>query len=171
MCGKPVVLDADGLNLLSVHEDWRRFLGRNVIITPHLGEMSRLCGSSIGEIQKKLIRTAVNYAKETGAICVLKDACTVVADETGETCLNLSGNAGMATAGSGDVLSGVLAGILCMFLSAEKKLSPVLTAALGVYVHGAAGDKAAETVGERGMTARDIIRFLPEVLAQAGREQ
>ena len=55
MCGKPVVLDADGLNLLSVHEDWRRFLGRNVIITPHLGEMSRLCGSSIGEIQKKLI--------------------------------------------------------------------------------------------------------------------
>ena len=171
MCGKPVVLDADGLNLLSVHEDWRRFLGRNVIITPHLGEMSRLCSSSIGEIQKTLIRTAVNYAKETGAICVLKDACTVVADETGETCLNLSGNAGMATAGSGDVLSGVLAGILCMFLSAEKKLSPVLTAALGVYVHGAAGDKAAETVGERGMTARDIIRFLPEVLAQAGREQ
>ena len=87
-----------------------RFLGRNVIITPHLGEMSRLLGSSIGEIQEKLIRTAVNYAKETGAICVLKDACTVVADETGETCLNLSGNAGMATAGSGDVLSGVLAG-------------------------------------------------------------
>ena len=99
---------------------------------------------------------------------MLKDACTVVADETGETCLNLSGNAGMATAGSGDVLSGVLAGILCMFLSAEKKLSPVLTAALGVYVHGAAGDKAAETVGERGMTARDIIRFLPEVLVRQG---
>lgn len=171
MCGKPVVLDADGLNLLSVHEDWRRFLGRNVIITPHLGEMSRLCGSSIGEIQKKLIRTAVNYAKETGAICVLKDACTVVVDETGETCLNLSGNAGMATAGSGDVLSGVLAGILCMFLSAEKKLSPVLTAALGVYVHEQREIKRQRQLEREGMTARDIIRFLPEVLAQAGREQ
>ena len=171
MCGKPVILDADGLNLLSVHEDWRRFLGENVILTPHLGEMSRLCDRKIGEIQNHLIRTAVNYAKETGATCVLKDACTVIADKNGETYLNLSGNAGMATAGSGDVLSGVLAGIVCIFLIAERKPSSALTAALGVYVHGTAGDKAAETVGERGMTARDIIRFLPDVLACAERKQ
>ena len=171
MCGKPVILDADGLNLLSVHSEWKRFLGRNVILTPHLGEMSRLCDKGIGEIQNHLIRTAVDYAEETGTTCVLKDACTVVSDKSGETYLNLSGNAGMATAGSGDVLSGVLAGIVCMFLSTEKKLSPALTAALGVYVHGAAGDKAAETVGERGMTARDIIRFLPDVLSQAESER
>lgn len=164
MCRKPVVLDADGLNLLSVHEEWRKFLGENVILTPHLGEMSRLCESSIGEIQNNLISTAVNYAKETKVTCALKDACTVVADATGEIYLNLSGNAGMATAGSGDVLSGVMAGVICMFLSEKRKLSPALTAALGVYIHGAAGDRAAQKVGEMGMTARDIIRFLPEIL-------
>ena len=88
----------------------------------------------------------------------------MVADASGEMYLNLSGNAGMATAGSGDVLSGVLAGIQCMYLAAEKKLSPVMLAALGVYVHGLAGDQAAGKVGQRGMTAGDIIRFLPEIL-------
>ena len=70
----------------------------------------------------------------------------------------------MATAGSGDVLSGVLAGIQCMYLATEKKFSPVMLAALGVYVHGLAGDLAAETVGQRGMTAGDIICFLPKIL-------
>ena len=78
--------------------------------------------------------------------------------------MNISGNAGMATAGSGDVLSGVLAGIQCMYLATEKKFSPVMLAALGVYVHGLAGDLAAETVGQRGMTAGDIICFLPKIL-------
>ena len=164
MCGKPVVLDADGLNLLSVHEEWKRFLGENVIVTPHIGEMSRLCGKAIGDIQDCLTQTASDYAKETNAVCVLKDACTVIADASGEMYLNLSGNAGMATAGSGDVLSGVLAGILCMYLAQKKKPSPVMMAALGVYIHGAAGDLAAQVVGQRGMTAGDIIRFLPEIL-------
>ena len=87
-----------------------------------------------------------------------------LSDAFGDMYLNISGNAGMATAGSGDVLSGVLAGIQCMYLAAEKKFSPVMLAALGVYVHGLAGDLAAETVGQRGMTAGDIICFLPEIL-------
>ena len=163
-CGKPVVLDADGLNLLAVHEDWKKFLGENVIVTPHIGEMSRLCGKSIGDIQDCLAQIASDYAKETNVVCVLKDACTVVADAAGEMYLNLSGNAGMATAGSGDVLSGVLAGILCMYLAQEKKPAPVVLSALGVYIHGAAGDLAAQMIGQRGMTAGDIIRFLPEIL-------
>ena len=163
-CKKTVILDADGLNLLSVHESWKRFIGEHVILTPHIGEMSRLCGKGIREIQDCLAQTAADYAKESGAVCVLKDACTVAADASGEMYLNLSGNAGMATAGSGDVLSGVLAGIQCMYLAAEKKLSPVMLAALGVYVHGLAGDQAAVKVGQRGMTAGDIIRFLPEIL-------
>ena len=126
--------------------------------------MSRLCGKAIGDIQDCLTQTASDYAKETNAVCVLKDACTVIADASGEMYLNLSGNAGMATAGSGDVLSGVLAGILCMYLVQKKKPSPVMLAALGVYIHGAAGDLAAQTVGQRGMTAGDIIRFLPGIL-------
>lgn len=121
-----------------------------MILTPHIGEMSRLCGKEIGKIQDCLAQTAADYAKESGAVCVLKDACTVVADAFGDMYLNISGNAGMATAGSGDVLSGVLAGIQCMYLAAEKKFSPVMLAALGVYVHGLAGDLAAETVGQRG---------------------
>ncbi len=160
---KPVVLDADGLNLLAAHEEWKKYISENVILTPHIGEMSRLCKKGIGAIQDRLVETAADYAKETGAVCVLKDACTVVADASGDTYLNLSGNAGMATAGSGDVLSGVLAGIQCMYLSAERKSFPALTAALGVYVHGLAGDLAATAVGQRGMTAGDIIRFLPEI--------
>ena len=164
VCGKPVILDADGLNLLSVHEEWKCFLGENVIITPHIGEMSRLCGKEIGDIQDCLVQTAADYAKETGAVCVLKDACTVVAGASGEMYLNLSGNAGMATAGSGDVLSGVLAGIFCMYLAQKKKPEPDLLAALGVYIHGTAGDLAAQRIGQRGMTAGDIIRFLPEIL-------
>lgn len=164
ICQKPVVLDADGLNFLAMHEEWKAFLTERVIITPHLGEMSRLCKENIGEIQKHLIQTAVSYAKETGAVCVLKDACTVIADASGETYLNLSGNDGMATAGSGDVLSGVMAGILCMFLSSDKKLSPSLTAAFGVYIHGLAGDQAAKTAGRCGLTATDLICALPEIL-------
>lgn len=163
-CGKPVILDADGLNLLAVHGEWKKYLGEQVILTPHLGEMSRLTGKSIGEIRENLAETASLYAEETHTVCVLKDACTVVASEKGEQYLNMSGNAGMATAGSGDVLSGVLAGVLCMFLAAEKKPAYGQMAALGVLIHGLAGDMAAENVGERGMTARDIIRFLPEVL-------
>ena len=158
------MLDADGLNLLALHEDWKRFIGENVIVTPHIGEMSRLCGKSIGDIQDCLVQTAFDYAKETKAVCVLKDACTVVSGASEERYLNISGNAGMATAGSGDVLSGVIAGVLCMYLKAERKPSMAMMAALGVYVHGLAGDLAAETVGQRGMTAGDIIRFLPEIL-------
>lgn len=162
--GLPVVLDADGLNLLSVHPDWQRYLGKDTIVTPHIGEMSRLCGKSIGEIQDSLVETAVDYSKNTGCICVLKDACTTVAAPDGSTYLNLSGNAGMATAGSGDVLCGVLAGMKCMYRSREPEENRGRNAALGVYIHGLAGDLAAETLGRRGMTARDIIRFLPEIL-------
>lgn len=164
MKGKPVILDADGLNLLAMHAGWRNYLNSRVIITPHIGEMARLCSKSIGEIQGDLVETALDYAKETGCVCVLKDACTVIADAQKKTYLNLSGNAGMATAGSGDVLSGVLAGILCMYLSGTEALDTGMKAALGVFVHGLAGDLAEDALGKRGMTARDIIRFLPEIL-------
>lgn len=162
--GVPIILDADGLNLLSVHPDWRRYLGLNTIVTPHIGEMSRLCQKSIGDIQNSLVETASDYSRETGCVCVLKDACTVIAAPNGEAYLNLSGNSGMATAGSGDVLSGVLAGIQCIYHSSEQNTDEGLRAALGVYIHGLAGDLAAKITGQRGMTARDIIRFLPEIL-------
>lgn len=162
---KPLILDADGLNLLAMHPQWKEFLGGNVVLTPHIGEMSRLCGRSIGEIQETIAQTAVDYAKETGTVCVQKDACTVVTDGKDDIYLNLSGNSGMATAGSGDVLAGLLAGILCMYLKTEEQPSMVLKAALGVYLHGLCGDLAAAEKGKRSMLAGDIIAYLPRALA------
>ena len=93
-----MILDADGLNLLAENPDWKLFLGENVIVTPHMGEMSRLTGKSIEEIRNNRIEAAVSYAEETGTVCVLKDACTVTAGPKGEAFINLSGNSGMAAA-------------------------------------------------------------------------
>lgn len=163
--GKPVILDADGLNLLALHPEWKSCLSKRVTVTPHLGEMGRLAGKNIGQIQHRIAETAQEFAADTGAVCVLKDACTVVADKDGRTYLNLSGNPGMATAGSGDVLTGVLAAVQCMYLNQETlKPDEGMCAALGVYLHACSGDLAAKKVGTRGMTARDIVRMLPEVL-------
>lgn len=159
---KPVILDADGLNLLALHPEWREFLGPHVIVTPHLGEMSRLCKKSVKEIQSTMVQTAQEYAADTDTVCVLKDACTVTASKEGETYLNLSGNDGMATAGSGDVLSGILAALLCMYRKEKDAPTQAKKAALGVYIHGLCGDIAAKKTGKRSMTARDIIRALPE---------
>lgn len=158
---KTVILDADGLNLLSMHPQWKKYMGPHVIVTPHIGEMSRLIGKSIGEIQECMVDTVLTYAKETETICVLKDACTVIAGNKGGIYMNLSGNDGMATAGSGDALTGILAAVLCMYLKKGKQPDAAI-AALGVYLHGICGDIAARKVGGRSMTARDIIEALPE---------
>ena len=162
---KPVVLDADGLNLLSVHPQWNKYLGGHCILTPHIGEMSRLTGKSISEIKENQPETAAGFASETGAVCVLKDACTVTASPVGTLYFNRSGNPGMATAGSGDVLSGILAGILCMHLR-KGACDLAYLAAKGVMLHGICGDRAAEVRGTRGMTASDIICYIPEILKQ-----
>lgn len=168
LAGKRIILDADGLNLLSVHPEWKAYLNERVIVTPHLGEMGRLCGKRIGEIQGCILETALRFSKETQAVCVLKDACTVVADSQGNAYLNLNGNSGMATAGSGDVLSGVLAAVCCMFLRVSDDAQDYgMEAALGVYLHAAAGDAAAETTGAQGMTARDLVRMLPRICRSA----
>ena len=162
---KPLILDADGLNLLAAHPQWYQYLGEHVVLTPHIGEMSRLSGRTIQEIQHEIADTALKCAAETGSVCVLKDACTVIADEKGQMYLNLSGNSGMATAGSGDVLSGILAAVLCMYLKTEEQPPMVLKAALGVYLHGLCGDLAAAEKGKRSMLAGDIIEYLPRALA------
>ena len=159
------VLDADGLNLQAAHPQWYQYLGEHVVLTPHIGEMSRLSGRTIQEIQHEIADTALKCAAETGSVCVLKDACTVIADEKGQMYLNISGNSGMATAGSGDVLSGILAAVLCMYLKTEEQPPMVLKAALGVYLHGLCGDLAAAEKGKRSMLAGDIIEYLPKALA------
>ena len=162
---KTVILDADGLNLLSEHPQWNEYLGDHCILTPHMGEMSRLTGKSIARIKENQPEEAAHFAAETGAVCVLKDACTVTASPEGTLYFNRSGNPGMATAGSGDVLSGILAGICCMYLR-EGACDLAYLAAKGVMLHGICGDEAAEVRGTRGMTASDIICYIPEFLKQ-----
>ncbi|MDO5135111.1 MAG: NAD(P)H-hydrate dehydratase [Eubacteriales bacterium] len=167
---KPMVLDADGLNLLAENPNWNVYLRGRCILTPHIGEMSRLTGVSPGEIKEDPAGTALSFAKETGAVCVLKDAVTVTAGPEGRCYVNLFGNPGMATAGSGDVLSGVLGAVLCMYRGRREPWELDLAAALGVLVHSLAGDLAAKEKGTRGMKAGDLTEYLPQVL-KAGEEQ
>lgn len=153
----PLVLDADALNVLSRHKEWLDECSVDCTITPHLGEMSRLCEKSIKEIKDNLIDTAMTFAKEHKVYCVLKDAVSCIASPDGCVYLNTSGNCGMATAGSGDVLAGIIAGLLAIHVPQSY------AAALGTYVHGLAGDKAKEKYGESYMMAGDIIESLGEV--------
>lgn len=172
LSGKKVVLDADGLNLLSENQSWKKLLGDHVILTPHMGEMSRLTGKSIGGLQDSREASALEYAGDTGAVCVLKDACTVTAGSDGTVWYNLSGNAGMATAGSGDVLAGILAGMLCMYKGRELSSGEMAEiAAMGVFIHGRAGDLAADKKGMYGMKAGDLVLTVPEVLKYGGRHE
>ncbi|MBQ8305566.1 MAG: NAD(P)H-hydrate dehydratase [Blautia sp.] len=161
---KPLVIDADGLNLLAAHPEWNDYLDTNVILTPHVGEMSRLCGLPAGELKADLPAAAFNYAKSHGCTVVLKDACTVISAPDGRLWLNLSGNSGMATAGSGDVLSGLIGGLVCLgqmkavcrgAKSCNANLP--LLAAGAVYLHGLCGDRAAAEHGKSSMTAVSLL--------------
>ena len=163
----PLVLDADGLNALAGMksrtgtedaETLRAFADYpgGMILTPHLGEMSRLCGRSVEEIRESLITTAEDMADDRH-VYVLKDARTVVSSGDGKTYINCSGNHGMSTGGSGDVLTGIICGLLAGGSPLDE------AARLGVYCHGLAGDKAAEEKGHFALLARDIIEMLGRV--------
>ena len=150
----PFIIDADGINLLSQNIDIIKQAAAPIVLTPHPGEMSRLTGKSIGEIEANRIKTARDFADKYGAVTVLKGAETVVATRS-NTYLNTIGNAGMATGGSGDTLSGILAA----FLAREGDMDFAVTSA--VWVHSAAGDKAAERLSLTSMLPSDIIDELP----------
>lgn len=129
-----------------------------MIVTPHLGEMARLTGKGIPEIQKQLLQAARDFAREYHVICILKDARTVTALPDGRAYINTSGNPGMATAGAGDVLTGVLAGLL------GQGMRPEQAAPVGVYLHGAAADQRVAETGTYSMLAQDIIDGIRVVL-------
>ena len=154
----PCLCDADALNLLSKHPDWWKLVQSPLVITPHLGEMARLTGRPITEIRDRLVQTAQEFAMEHQITVVLKDARTITAQPDGQSYINVSGNHGMATAGAGDVLSGVVGALLA------QKLDMYLAAALGAFIHGLAGDAAAERVGHCAMMASDIVDGLMDVL-------
>jgi len=151
----PVVLDADGINCLAGKIDLISRYQGPVILTPHPGELARLTGTSTAEIQKDRIKAAVELAQTTGKIAVLKGAGTVIADSKGTSWINTTGNPGMASGGSGDVLTGIIGGLL-----AQRK-DPLTCAKLGVYLHGLAADLAIKKQdGIPLLTARDIVENL-----------
>ncbi len=161
ICTVPTVLDADALNLLSRNPSLLKY-ARGKIITPHLGEMSRLCGMSIEEISADAVSVCHSFAERYGVVCVLKGHRTCVSDGGNKVYLNNSGNSGMSTAGAGDVLAGIIGGILSQ--SKNSTLTPFGAACLGVYIHGLAGDAAAGRVGEYSLIASDIVDALPLIL-------
>ncbi len=153
----PMVLDADGLNAVARNPGLIRYFTENIVVTPHMGEMSRLTGKTIQELKGASLEEARDYAAGTGAACVLKDAVTVIADKEGTAYINTSGCSAMAKAGSGDVLAGIIGTLLAQGMEVAE------AAAYGVYVHGLAGEQAAEKLHERSVLAHEIADCLPEV--------
>lgn len=156
---KPLAADADALNLLAKRKELFQKRNGNMIVTPHIGEMMRLVKKEKQDIVEDLIHTAKEFARTNQVICVLKDARTVVSDGE-KVYINISGNSGMAVGGSGDVLTGLLAGLLAQHMELFE------AAAAGVYLHGLAGDAARERKGAYGMLASDIADSIGDVLKE-----
>jgi hydroxyethylthiazole kinase-like uncharacterized protein yjeF len=157
-----VVIDADALNAFEGAADKLNGRGRHIVITPHPGEMSRLTGLSIAEIQANRLDVARKFARDHHLVVVLKGHRTLVASPDGAVWVNATGNPGMATGGTGDILTGIVAGLI-----AQHPQNVLLATALAVYLHGLAGDLASESLGEHSLVATDLVRFLPESFRQA----
>ncbi len=173
----PLVIDADGLNIAASDPSLLSLLSAEqrarTVITPHPGEMARLTGLSVGEISANIRETAENFAREHGVICLLKDHHTAITDGK-TTFINQSGNAGMASGGSGDVLAGIIVGLLARDIIApwadeeEFALSPLLyRTAVAAYLHGLAGDLAAEKYGQYSTIASKIIAEIPNAIVNS----
>jgi NAD(P)H-hydrate epimerase len=158
---KSIVVDADGLNAFEGAAGKLNGRGRTLVITPHPGEMSRLTGLSIAEIQANRLEVARNLAREHELIVVLKGHRTLIAAPDGTVWVNPTGNPGMATGGTGDILTGMVAGLI-----AQHPQHALEATALAVYLHGLAGDLASESVGENSLVATDLVRFLPQAFEQ-----
>jgi len=154
-CDRPMVIDADGLNAFEGHADAFARAKAPRVLTPHLGEMERLTGVPAAELEARRIDATREWAQRWRATVVLKGAPTVVASAEGRVAVNPTGNPGLATAGTGDVLTGTIAALLA------QGLSPFDAARLGAYVHGMAGDLAAGDKGQAGLVASDVIEQLP----------
>ena len=151
----PVILDADALNLVATSPEMLKLTKVPLILTPHPGEMSRLAGVTAEYVQSARLEIAQEFAKKYGVIVVLKGARTIVATPDSSVYVNPTGNCGMATAGTGDVLTGVIASFIA------QGLEPLQASLLSVYVHGLAGDLARDEKGEHGLIASDVIDKIP----------
>ncbi|MBN2681342.1 MAG: NAD(P)H-hydrate dehydratase [Bacteroidales bacterium] len=150
----PMVIDADAINLLAANKELIKLIPKNSILTPHPGEFERLIGNFADGFSK--LTAQINFSKKQKLIVVLKGAHTSISLPNGSCIFNSTGNPGMATAGSGDVLTGIIAGLLAQGFSPEQ------SAQAGVFLHGLAGDIAKNKIGEKSIIASDLIDFLPE---------
>ena len=157
----PLVLDADGLNILAQHPEWYELLPEGSILTPHPKEFDRLAGDSIDGYQRHLRQ--MEFAKRYKVIVVLKGAYTGIAAPDGQYWFNTTGNPGMATGGSGDVLTGMITGLLA------RGMTPIDAAKAGVYLHGVAGDLAARVLGQEAMIASDLMGQLGAAFRELNR--
>jgi NAD(P)H-hydrate epimerase len=155
----PLVIDADGLRLLARVKDWPHKLGKPAVLTPHPGEMAALTGLPVEEIQKNRVKIAVEYARKWGHVVVLKGALTVTADPSGKYMVNPVATSALATAGTGDVLAGMIAGLIAQGFAGYS------AAITGAWLHAQAGIQAAELLGSAAaVTARDVLVAIPAAL-------
>ena len=168
----PTVIDADGLNALaegqkdrspscSKVKDLLSSLPSQTILTPHPGEMARLTGLSVPDIERDRIGVAQEFAQEHGVTLILKGVPTVIAFDTGEVWINSTGNPAMATGGMGDVLTGLIAGLMAQGVPISE------AGVLGVYLHGLAGDISAEVIGMHGLIAGDVLEAIPDAIERS----
>jgi NAD(P)H-hydrate epimerase len=154
----PVVIDADGLNVLAGHLDVLKSLAGRAVLTPHPGEFARLLGLSVKNVLDRRLELVPQFAEKFRVYLVLKGYRTLIANPQGKVYINPTGNPGMASGGSGDVLSGMIASLIIQ----EKDILGATLAA--VYLHGLSGDIGADRLGERSLVAGDLIRYLPQAL-------
>ena len=160
----PMVLDADGLNAFAGRTDELSGKGRLLVITPHPGEMARLVGCSVSDVQKDRLGVARKFAREHDLIVVLKGHRTLVVEPNGEAWVNTTGNPGMSTGGTGDILTGMVAAFI-----AQNPKDALLAVCAAVHLHGLAGDVMLDSVGEHSMVATDLLRGLPEAFRRSQR--
>ena len=161
-CTVPMVLDADALNCIAQNPDILKKAKAEIIITPHPGEMARLVSSNAKEVNSDRIDIALRFSKEYGTVTVLKGAGTIIASSDGRALMNTTGNSGMATGGSGDVLAGMTASLLA------QKATAFDSASSAVYLHGLAGDIASKKLGRISMLPTDMIECIHLALAECG---
>jgi NAD(P)H-hydrate epimerase len=155
-----MVIDADGLNVLAGYR-WRSKDGQVRVLTPHPGEMARLLETSIDEVQADRLKSARDYAQRCGAVVVLKGYRTIVALPDGRAWVNPTGTPALAKGGTGDILTGLIAGFLAQFPAMYE--SAVLAA---VYLHGLAGAAGGSALGERLLLATELLNYLPEAMRE-----
>jgi len=153
-----VLIDADGLNCLAKMEEWPTLLPQQVVLTPHAAELGRLCGLPVAEVLQQRWQLAQEKAAAWGAVVLAKGPYTVIADPSGWLAVLPIATAALATAGTGDVLSGTIAGLMA------QALDPFRAACVGAWLHGAAGLRCAEAMGTTGVLAADLLPHLPHLI-------